>query len=63
MGQLFQLSINLGDTAQELNENHMQEKLRRGQEEVSKRQRGGQGEKETERGGGGARRQTYNWNR
>lgn len=50
--QLFQLSINLGDTAQELNENHMQEKLRRAQEEVSKRQRGGTGgERDREKGG------------
>lgn len=46
-GQLFQLSINPGDTAQELNENHMQEKLRREQEEVSKRQRGAGGDRDT----------------
>lgn len=52
--QLVQLSINLEDTAQELNENHMNTNLRREQEEVSKRQRREQGDQETERGAGEA---------
>lgn len=52
--QLFQLSINLGDTAQELNGNHMQEKLRR-KKWARDTERGTGGERDTERkreGGG-----------
>ncbi len=48
--QHVQLSINLGDTAQGLNENHMQEKQGAGrQEAVSRRQRGGHRERKTQK--------------
>lgn len=51
--QLIQLSINLGDTAQELNENHMQEKWeeraeRSEQEPEGHRHRRGGGGKEAD---------------